>query len=107
MNKNKVILYIDTSDNKKIIVRLKKGEEKFELIREIETWASQIILPAIEDILRRSDTRLSEITEIMVKTGPGSFTGIRIGIAIANTLGWFLNIPVNGKIGILVDAVYK
>ena len=107
MNKNKIILYIDTSNNKKITVGLTKGREKFEMIREIETWASQIILPMIEEILKKYGVDLSELTEIKVNTGPGSFTGVRVGMAVANTLGWLLDIPVNGKAGIVIDAVYK
>ena len=34
---------------------------------------------------------------IEVETGPGSFTGIRIGVAVANALAYSLGIPVNGR----------
>lgn len=37
------------------------------------------------------------ITAIEVNTGPGSFTGTRVGVAVANALGFALDIPVNGS----------
>ena len=107
MRKNILILDIDTSDSKKIIINLIKEKEKFQMVRFVDTWISQMILPIIEDVLRKHNTKLSELTGIKVNTGPGSFTGIRVGMAVANTLGWLLDIPVNGKTGIVVDAVYK
>lgn len=89
-------LYIDTSDNKKTIVgldsdRIEKptGEDK-----------SQQVLLLIDQILKEHKKTLAEITEIQVETGPGSFTGLRVGVAVANALGWALKIPVNGKKGV-------
>jgi len=38
-----------------------------------------------------------EIKEIKVNVGPGSFTGTRVGVAVANALGFALSIKVNGK----------
>ena len=37
------------------------------------------------------------VDEIEVDRGPGSYTGIRVGVSVANALGFALNIPVNGK----------
>ncbi|MFH1536127.1 MAG: hypothetical protein ABIC96_03620 [Patescibacteria group bacterium] len=42
---------------------------------------------------------------IEVETGPGSFTGLRVGVSVANALGFALNIPVNGK-KMETDLVY-
>jgi len=39
---------------------------------------------------------ITKISAIGVNHGPGSFTGTRVGITIANTLGWSLNIPIIG-----------
>jgi tRNA threonylcarbamoyladenosine biosynthesis protein TsaB len=47
--------------------------------------------------LRKNNFEVKDIKEIEVNTGPGSFTGLRVGISVANTLGFVLKIPVNGK----------
>ena len=86
-------LYIDTSSNQRTVVRL--GEK--ELVQDSSVWHSQVVLPMIQKLLRATRHKLSAITEIEVNPGPGSFTGLRVGVAIANALGYALKIPVNGK----------
>ncbi|HZJ18074.1 MAG TPA: tRNA (adenosine(37)-N6)-threonylcarbamoyltransferase complex dimerization subunit type 1 TsaB, partial [Patescibacteria group bacterium] len=69
---------------------------------------AQILLPLIEEILRKHNLFLQDISRIKVNTGPGSFTGLRVGISIANALGVFLGIPINNKkIGELEEPKYK
>lgn len=86
-------IYIDTSSNQKTIVRV--GEAK--IIKHNNVWRSQIVLPMIANMLQKQGSTLSDISEIEVNTGPGSFTGLRVGVTIANALGYALKIPVNGK----------
>ena len=45
------------------------------------------------------DKKLSDIDGIVVYKGPGSFTGLRIGISVANALAYGLNIPIVGSAG--------
>lgn len=52
---------------------------------------SQTLLPMLDEIVRMSDTDLSEIDAIAISEGPGSFTGLRIGAATAKGLGLALN----------------
>jgi tRNA threonylcarbamoyladenosine biosynthesis protein TsaB len=47
--------------------------------------------------LKDSSVDFKDIKEIKLDTGPGSFTGLRVGAAVANALGYSLGIPVNGK----------
>ena len=56
---------------------------------------SQIVLPLIEKILTRNNLALKDLSAISINTGPGSFTGIRVGLAVANTLALLLKIPIN------------
>lgn len=58
---------------------------------------SRDLLPLIEEALCESNLALTDISEISVHTGPGSFTGLRVGIAVANTLGLLLGVPINGN----------
>ncbi|MEK7188484.1 MAG: tRNA (adenosine(37)-N6)-threonylcarbamoyltransferase complex dimerization subunit type 1 TsaB [Patescibacteria group bacterium] len=86
-------LYIDTSNGEKIIIKL--DEEIFETTSREDK--SQKLLKFIDEILNKKNKKIKEIKEIEVHTGPGSFTGLRIGVSVAITLGWALGIPVNGK----------
>ena len=53
-------------------------------------------MPAIERLLKDVHMNANEIDQIVVAEGPGSFTGIRIGVTIAKTMAWALNIPIIG-----------
>ena len=99
-------LYIDTSSSEKIIVGL--DEKKFET--EAKKGASQRLLPFIVELIEKKRKKLEDIKEIEVNTGPGSFTGLRVGVSVANALGWGLGIAVNGKDlkkGEVVDIKYE
>jgi tRNA threonylcarbamoyladenosine biosynthesis protein TsaB len=99
-----MILFINTSDNKKTIVKLDKSR----LEQPTGPDKSQQVLGLINQILKKNKKSLKDLTEIEVETGPGSFTGLRVGISVANTLGWALKIPVNGKkVGQLVEPKYE
>jgi len=101
-------LFIDTSSNKEIEVRLKINRKEYIVKQKIGLQKAQIVLPMIEEILQQNSINLKDINQIRVNTGPGSFTGLRVGISIANTLGFFLAVPINGKkIGQLAQPQYK
>ena len=50
----------------------------------------------LDELLKHFKITVSDIEVIGVDTGPGSFTGLRVGIATANALGLGLNVPVRG-----------
>lgn len=86
-------LYIDTADAEEIIVGL--GGKKYSTIARQKK--SQKLLPFIDQLLTKEKIKTTEITEIEVNSGPGSYTGIRVGMSVALALGWALDIPVNGN----------
>lgn len=99
-------LYIDTSSSEKIVVGIDK--KRFETDAKEEK--SQKLLSFIDELLKNKSKNVNEITEIEVNTGPGSFTGLRVGVSVANTLGWVLGVPVNGRDlgkGEVIDIKYK
>lgn len=65
---------------------------------------SQELLFKIDQFLKQNKVNLKDLKAIGVYRGPGSYTGLRVGITVANTLGWALNIPV---IGILKQGIGK
>lgn len=81
-------LYLDTTSNKMTIVRL----EDLEIVKESGIWKSQVVLPMIVELLKQKKANLKDITEIEVNPGPGSFTGIRVGLSVAQALALALNI---------------
>lgn len=92
-----MILHINTENQKVIRVALKEdGKVISELSKENE-YGSQVLLPLIMELLKTENLKLKTLQGIEVETGPGSFTGIRIGVSVANALGFSLGIPVNGK----------
>jgi tRNA threonylcarbamoyladenosine biosynthesis protein TsaB len=72
---------------------------------------AQMVLPLLESMLGESNLTVKDISEIYVKDNEGSMTGIRVGFAIGNALGYLLDIPVNGKRAIAIPRyeplIYK
>jgi tRNA threonylcarbamoyladenosine biosynthesis protein TsaB len=99
-------LIIDTSDNKVTAVELEINGIRDVLKREANR-KTQEVLPMTVELLKKHDLKLTDITAIDVNIGPGSFTGLRVGISIANTLGLVLQVPINGKkVGEIVEPIY-
>ena len=90
-------LYINTKDRDTIIVSLKKGQRVIDSISDHNQYGSQVLLPLIKKILRKNKLELTSLKSIEVETGPGSFTGLKVGVSVANTLAFGLGILVNGK----------
>ena len=54
------------------------------------------LAPMIEQALRQAGASPTDLTGIAVGVGPGPFTGLRVGMVTARTLGYVLDIPVTG-----------
>ena len=87
------MLFIDTSNNKRTIVRIKDQE----IVENYTNPRQQRLLELIDRLLKKAKVEKKELQGIRVNTGPGSFTGLRVGCSVANTLAWVLNIKVNNK----------
>lgn len=90
------ILAIDTS-SKNASVAITENEEKLiELNNSEEKTHSQKLMPMIDEALKGTGILLDDINLIACCLGPGSFTGVRIGIATAKAFADSKNIPVVG-----------
>ncbi|MFZ2464090.1 MAG: tRNA (adenosine(37)-N6)-threonylcarbamoyltransferase complex dimerization subunit type 1 TsaB [Caldibacillus thermoamylovorans] len=90
------ILAIDTSTNV-LGVGIASSEKIIgEYITNIKRNHSTRVLPAIDFLLKDCGMDIKEINKIIVANGPGSYTGLRIGLTIGKTLAWTLNIPIVG-----------
>ncbi|MDP3998289.1 MAG: tRNA (adenosine(37)-N6)-threonylcarbamoyltransferase complex dimerization subunit type 1 TsaB [bacterium] len=99
------ILIVDTADREETVVGLRiAGRTHYLKGKRI---SSQILLPLIDKILKKHHLQPQDLTGIEVNLGPGSFTGLRVGAAVANTLSSFLKVPINGKSGYLAQPRYN
>lgn len=89
-------LAIDTSDSKATGVQLLFAGRNVRRMRA-RTERAQTVLPLIKKIIAEGHISFEDIADIRVHTGPGSFTGLRVGVAVAQALAGLLAVPVNGK----------
>lgn len=91
-------LLINTCTNR-IIVAIADSEATFSSCNEIiANQMSNIIMTKIEKCFEEAGLKPNDIEQIIVAIGPGSYTGIRIGVTIAKTMAWALNkkiIPIS------------
>lgn len=82
-----IVSSVAVADNKKILA---------ELIVENKLTHSETLLPHVEQVLNMAGTRKEDLEAVAVSIGPGSFTGLRIGLAAAKAIAYGLNIPIIG-----------
>lgn len=89
--KSEYKIYVDSSKRDEKEVRLTKtagGEEK---VLKRKKGAIDIV-GTIRDFLKAEKIKVGDVSEFIPNLGPGSFTGLKIGVTISNILNWF-----NGK----------
>lgn len=87
------ILAIDTS-NKTLSVAVVSEKETVECTLEETLQHSVKLMPTIQHVLEKSHTNIRQLSQIVIAKGPGSYTGLRIGVTVAKTLAKALNIPL-------------
>ena len=88
------ILYVDTSSSYLYAGIVEDNNLLCEVKKEFGTSLSEEALPEIVSLFTKTNLTAKDIDKIIVVNGPGSFTGIRIGITIAKVYAWSLNIPI-------------
>ncbi len=87
-------IFIDTHDKIITIAIYKDGKILDYQQKESSRSHGDFTMPMIKDILDSNKITVHDLNEVLVINGPGSFTGVRIGVTIAKTLAYTLNIPI-------------
>lgn len=91
-----MILGINTASEEVSIALFEPKKIEKEISWRFYATQSRELLPKIDQLLKKNRVKLSDLEAIAVYQGPGSYTGLRVGISIANTMAWALDIPLVG-----------
>lgn len=86
-------LFIDTHDEL-ITVALVKDNTVIKKEQESLYKHAVYLMPMVKSIIEENDLTVKDIKNIVCTNGPGSFTGLRIGLSVAKTMAYSLNIPI-------------
>lgn len=91
-----LILGIDTSTDNLGLALMENNQLKGEYNLSLKRRHSEKLLPLLEQIFILLEIKPEDLDAVAVSIGPGSFTGLRIGITTAKILGRIFKIPVKG-----------
>ncbi|MCL5667074.1 MAG: hypothetical protein M1383_04875 [Patescibacteria group bacterium] len=89
-----MVLYIDTTDFGKITFAATDGKKLWKKSCKIDPHKSHETLGCLEKFFKAGKFSRSQVKKIVVNKGPGSYTGTRIGVTIAQALGFAWGVPV-------------
>lgn len=89
-----ISLFIDTSNSDVVIGLLENGRLIEKETRSILNEHSKYAVSIIDEVLKKANISTNSVGEILVVNGPGSFTGIRIGLTISKVYAYLTNIKV-------------
>jgi tRNA threonylcarbamoyladenosine biosynthesis protein TsaB len=90
------LLIIDTALEEAIVALSKDGKITCELTNKETHSHASFIQVAIEKLIQDQDMKISELDAIAVTLGPGSYTGLRVGLATAKGIAYALQKPLIG-----------
>ena len=91
-----LLLALDTSANYVSVALVDETRTFAYLEEEMERGQAESLMPMIDNVLKKAQKTMADIDGVAVTVGPGSFTGVRIGLAAARAFGLALKIPVYG-----------
>jgi len=104
-----LILNIETSENV-CSVAISRNGKLIDLIEDNEGMShAKLLARFADDILKQNKIKPSDLSAIAVSKGPGSYTGLRIGVSFAKAMSYGLNIPLIsvGTLEALANAASK
>lgn len=102
------LLAIDTS-TEACSVALQVGTERLHLDEVCPQQHSKRVLPMVQQLLTESGLSLQQLDGIVFGRGPGSFTGVRIGVGVTQGLAFGADLPVYGvsTLAAMAQAAYR
>lgn len=91
-----LILSLDTSSSAVSVAVLDKENVLAFQEQVMDRGQGEALVPMIAQVLEQAQKTPSDITGVAVAVGPGSFTGVRVGLSTARGVGLALNVPVYG-----------
>lgn len=103
-----ISMFIDTSLSDVSIALIKDGKLLSKINNSIPGEHSIYVTKYVDDIIKENNLSPKDVDEIIVVNGPGSFTGIRIGVAIAKVFAYLQNIRIVSITSLLARVIgYK
>lgn len=97
-------LLIDSHSNI-LTVAIYQDEKILDKIIEDTNYQSKMIIPKIQELLTKNNIEIINLNEIIVVNGPGSFTGVRLGVTVAKTLAYLLKIRIKSISSLQLKAL--
>ena len=91
-----LILAFETSAKAASVALTENGKLLGEIYQNTGLTHSQTLMVMAEDLLKQCGKTVNDVTAVAVAEGPGSFTGVRIGVAAAKGFAWGREIPCYG-----------
>ena len=99
-------LAFDTTANS-VSVALLQGETVVAQNEQVmERGQGEALIPMIQELMKNAGYQMSSVEQIAVSVGPGSFTGVRVGLSAARGMGLALSVPVIG-VSMLTAAAFR
>ncbi len=100
-----MLLAIDTSTSYASVATVRDGELLAELTWHVGRRHSQELIARLDDVMRLSHATPADLTAVAVALGPGSFNGVRVGVAATKSLAFGLGLPLYGACTLDVIAM--
>ncbi len=93
-----ISLFLDTCNSNLIVSLIQDNKIIYKRIEETDKNLSVRLLPIIEECFKECNKSINDIDRVYIANGPGSFTGVRIGVTVAKVIAYSLNkkiIPIS------------
>ena len=87
-------LFINSATANLVVAIINNGKIAYIYDNNDGNDTSSKMMPVLDEAFKKSELKPKDIDKIFVVTGPGSFTGIRVGLTVAKVMAYSLNIPI-------------